>query len=970
MEKMLNGQTPEIREEVIENGKTKTVVDKEATIAIRDKQNTLNETFKKWIFDDPERRATLTAKYNRLFNSERAREYNGSFLRFAGMNPEYKLRKHQKDAVARTLFGGNTLFGHCVGAGKTFTMAASAMEMRRRGMARKPCFVVPNHIVGQWTNEFHELYPGANILTATQKDFTKSKRKLFMAKIVTGDWDAVIIPQSFFERMPVSQERQEAKLRSEIAQARSYLDEVKDKKNSNFRKRQMESSLKRLVTKLEKLMNATKDDLITFEDTGIDALFVDEAHYYKNKNIFSKKSHIAGLVLNSDTKRVKDMEMKIEYINDINHGEKNVILATGTPISNSMAELYTMQSYLQPKKLKEMGHHHFDNWSNDHGKVVTQVELAPNGTSYRTKERFSQFNNVQQLMNTFRMVADIKTLDMLDLPVPILKGSKPTTIAVEASKAQTELVKALVKVSELVKDRILPLEIYNMLVLTHHGSLGALDMRTLDINDFKRLEAYIKAKNPNENLDIDFNKLQASDNPTGKVNTCVEKVYEIYKSTTEPTIDSKGIKTEGKLTQMIFCDSSTPKDDGSFSVYNDIKEKLIIKGVPANEIVFIHDAKSNEEKEKIFAKMRTGEIRVLLGSTSKMGTGTNAQRLLVALHNLDAPWRPSDLEQRSGRILRQGNLNKEVEIFNYVTKNTFDAYRWQIIEGKQRYISQVMSGKIEANSITEADMHVLNYAEVKAIASGNPAIKLKSELEAELARIKVLEKQYLATRYQNQDMITTVLPNQIALKEGFIKSIAADTITRDKHTNKGFKMQIGKNQYNDLNDKKLAGELLLKAAASTRYTDQVIGIYKDFKIIPKAKSTLLEPTTIILQGATRHYIELGDSGIGAITRIDNALAKFNDNHKIANEQLIEIRQQLNATKEVVNTPFEHRLELEAVQSKLSAVNAELNIGKDNSVIMGETNEGEAIVSGIIDIERDDEEQGITATKKEDLDMEL
>jgi len=957
METMLNGGQPEIKDAVIlinDVGKEvkRYVVNREETIAIKEKQNILNEDFKKWIFDEPIRREYLTNKYNRIFNCERAREYDGSFLRFAGMNPTIMLNKHQKDAVARSLLGGNTLLAHCVGAGKTYTMATTAMEMRRLGIANKPGFVVPNHIVNQWTNEFMHLYSAAKILTATTKDFTKDRRKLFMAKIATGDWDAIIMPQSFFERIPVSKERQEAKMRNEIRQAREYLEELKRDDDSNWSKKQVEASLAKLQKSLKELGEMSQDNVITFEETGIDALFVDEAHSYKNKNIFSKKSRIAGLVLNSDTKRVKDMEMKVEYINEVNYGEKNVVFATGTPVSNSMAELYTMQSYLQPQKLKQMGHHHFDNWAADYGKVVSRAELAPNGKTFRTKERFSQFDNVHQMMNTFRMVADIKIPEMLNLNIPKLKGGKPTIVSVEASEAQQELVKGLVRASELISKRVLKPEIYNMLVVTHHGALGALDMRTIDIESvFRKIDniCYGAGELP---LDIDYDKLIPSDTKGSKINTCVDKVFDIYKDTTEPIYDSVGnVVREGKLTQMIFCDRSTPNNKGVFSVYDDIKQKLIAKGIKESEIVFIHDAKDNAQKEKIFAKMRTGEVRILLGSTHKMGTGTNAQRLLVALHNLDAPWRPSDLEQRGGRILRQGNLNDEVEILNYVTKGTFDSYLWQIIEGKQRFISQVMSGDVNANTIAEADELTLNYAEVKAIATGQPEIIRKMELEAKLSGLKVLEQQHTANRHQNQDAISKTLPNRIAVSTQHSKNIAQDIITRNENSTSDFVMKLGKNNFVGKENKKAAGELILKAVTSNQYAGRSIGTYKGFSIVP---SPIVDLTSVrvTLQGATQHNVELSNSGLGAISRIDYALKEFEKTLEETNRRITESQDELDTLKTIVDAPFEYEKELYDTQKELIEVNAKLNIGQDShaDVIGGVVNEDDAITAGVVDVE--------------------
>jgi len=926
MQTMLNQQQPEIKDTIIVNGKEKRVLNRDETIAIKERQTTLNEAFRKWIFEGPERREELVSKYNKLFNSEKVREYDGSFLRFEGMNPEVRLNKHQRDGVARIIFGGNTLLAHCVGAGKTYTMVAAAMEMKRMGIVNKPFFVVPNHIVNQWSNEFMELYPAANILTASKDDLKKDNRKIFMAKIATGDWDAVIVPQSVFGQIPVSIERQQNKLKAELDSARSYLEDLNLQKrcegqDNKWSVKQIEASIKRLEAQLQNINEMKKDDVLTFEDTGADALFADEAHAYKNKNIFTKMTRVAGLQARSDTKRTKDMELKVEYINEVSNAPRNVVFATGTPVSNSMVELYTMKSYLIRDTLREKNLHHFDNWAANFGRTVSQVELAPSGQTFRTKQRFSEFQNVPQMMNIFRMCADIKTPDMLNLPVPEMATGKPITIDAEASEAQKELVKALVELSEKINNRDIKPEEYNMLMVTNHGKLGALDMRCLDINTFRSLDARFE-------LGIDFDKLQAVDHPNSKVNLCVDKVFEIYKST-----------EADKLTQMIFCDQSTPKENSNkFTVYQDIKDKLIAKGVKLEEIAFIHDAKSNEAKEKIFNQMRSGKIRVLIGSTNKMGTGTNAQRLLVALHNLDCPWRPADLEQRIGRIVRQGNTNAEVGIYNYVTKGTFDAYSWQIIETKQKYISQVMSGKISPNSMDEIDALVLNYAEVKSIATGNPLIKRKMELEIEVQRLRVLERQYTAQKFKNQDDIIKEYPRKIAATESHIKGLEQDLVLRNQNTSVEFSMILGKNVYDERKD---AGALLLKAAGNGKYADKEVGVYKGFKIVPMIKVSLIESPKVALIGSVKHIVELSDSEVGSITRIENALNGIEQRIEDTTQQLNNTRNQFEATKTQVDLPFEQAEQLEEAQKELISVNNELDIGKESS-------------SNVVDEERLDE----------------
>jgi len=942
LETLLNQQQPEIRDIVItSDNKEKRILNRDETIAIKNKQVALGEAFKKWIFDDPTRRETLVSLYNKLYNSERAREYDGSFLRFKGMNPAIALDKHQRDAVARIILGGNTLLAHTVGAGKTYAMVAAAMEMKRMGIANKPFFVVPNHIVSQWSNAFLELYPGANILTASKGDLGKANRKIFMGKIATGDWDAVIVPQSVFGQIPVSIERQRRKIQQELEAARQYMEDGNiqshhSRQENHWSIKQMQVSIKNLETQLQALNDMKKDDLLTFEDTGADALFVDEAHAYKNKNIFTKMTRVAGLQVRSNTKRTKDMELKVDYVNELNNGPNNVTFATGTPIANSMVEMYTMQSYLQSGLLSSKNIHHFDNWASIFGQVVSQLEIKPSGNGFQTRQRFAKFKNVPQMMDLFRMVADIKTPDMLNLKVPQLATGKPIVVGVDASEAQKELVSALVALSEKIQLGVIKPEEYNMLTVTHHGKLGALDMRCISIEAFKNLDARY-------NLGIDFEALRASDHPNNKVNACVDNVFKIYNST-----------TEDKLTQMIFCDISTPKEnDKNFSVYYDIKSKLVSKGVRPEEIAFIHDAKANDiKKEKIFNQMRSGKVRILLGSTSKMGTGTNAQKKLVALHNLDCPWRPADIEQRMGRIVRQGNINDEVSIYNYVTRGTFDAYSWQIIENKQRYISQVMSGKISTNSMDDIDGLVLNYAEVKSIATGNPLIKRKMELEIEIQSLSILEKQYMALRHGNQDKVVNTLPRTIVRAEGLITKLEQDialrnTNTPESHTQE-FSMRLGKNDYKERKD---AGALLLKAAASGKYVDKEIGLYRGFKIVP-AEINNLGQSQITLIGTHRHVVELSDSDVGAITRIDNVLNNIDQQCQNTTQHLNNSMTQLESLKAQIDLPFEHSKQLEDAKKELAKVDDELGIGKEVStnVVDEDWGGGEKIIDGTIEVE--------------------
>lgn len=760
MEILLNQGSPKIYD-LYDDEKNQRILNKNETFAIKNKAKKLNEAFKKWIFDSPERRDDLVGKYNKIFNSERACQYDGSFLSFNGMSPYIQLREHQKNAVARILFGGNTLLAHCVGAGKTYTIAAAAMEMKRLGISNKPCIVVPNHLVNQWSNEFKKLYPKANILSATNKDFEKDKRKRFCARIATGEWDAVIIGHSSFGKIPISPERQAKKIQRDLKVAREGLACAKANKLDRFQVKQIEQSIKGLEVKLNKLNDSKKDDLINFENLGIDSLFIDEAHMFKNKFMFTKMGNIAGLS-KTNSQKSYDMELKCEYINEINKGERGVIFATGTPISTSMVELYTMQSYLQKETLTNKGLNYFDNWASTFGEVISSLELAPSGKGFKLRERFAKFSNLPELMNLYRKVADIQTKEMLNLPVPEIESGKAITIAVDPSPSQEALTNALVQLSEGINSKQIPTEHYNMLCVTNDGRLGAVDMRCVNINKFKEL---------GDLYGIDTNGITNDDYEFSKVNACINKVFEIYKDT-----------ENDKLTQMIFCDISTPQtkvkvpNNGEFlekskcfSVYDDIKEKLMMKGVNKEEIAFIHDAKTDEEKETLFRKMRNGSLRILLGSTARMGAGTNCQTRLIAEHHLDCPWRPSDYEQRIGRIVRQGNKNEVVQLYNYVTKSTFDAYLWQIIETKQKFISQIMSGKTQSREMEDIDATTLTYAEVKAIATGNPAIKRKMELDLEVQRLKVLEQQHTALKHSMQDKITKEIPLKIVKLESLIQ---------------------------------------------------------------------------------------------------------------------------------------------------------------------------------------------------------
>ncbi|MDR2089134.1 MAG: DEAD/DEAH box helicase family protein [Clostridiales Family XIII bacterium] len=895
-ETTLNQRNARIYDTKMVDGKEKRVLNHKETVAIRDRQAKLKQEFKRWVFDDPERREKLCEVYNRLFNSERSRVYDGSHLTFPGMSPEVRLDPHQRNGAARILYGGNTLLAHVVGSGKTYTMTAAAMEMKRLGMARKPCFVVPNHLVGQWASKFQEIYPTANILAATKKDFEKQNRRRFCARIATGEWDAVIIGHSSFEKVPVSRERREERLRRDLDEVEAALIEAKVNSGERVTVKELARTRKTLEYELKRLQSASKDDLVTFEELGVDALFVDEAHYYKNKFFFSKMSNVAGLS-KARAKKSGDLDMKCEYINEQNRSPRGVVFATGTPISNSMVELYTMQSYLQREELERLGLNHFDNWAAAFGEVVSALELAPSGRGFRVRERFAKFVNLPELMTLFHLVADIQTADMLDLPVPKIRDGKPITVAVEPSPELREYVQKLVKRAEDIHNGRVKPDVDNMLCVTSDGRNAALDMRCI---------------NP-----------ALPDFPGSKVNACVRNVFDIYKETEAQ-----------KSAQMIFSDISTPKGGAAFSVYDDIKEKLIGMGVKPAEIAYIHDAKTDEQKEKMFAAVRRGEIRIILGSTQKMGAGTNAQKRLIALHHLDCPYRPSDLEQRDGRIVRQGNDNPEVRLYQYVTKNSFDAYLWQIIESKARAIAQVMSGKNPSREIEDMDEVVLNYAEVKAVATGNPMIKRKMELELEVQRLQILEAQYRADRYSTENAVLKHIPAKLAKLAEEIKGYEADIDRKDAHGGE-FAMTLGKRQFTERKD---AGEVLLKAVMSGQYADRVIGYYRGFEIVPPERKSLTADPYILLKGTLTHKIELSDSEIGSIARIENALERLavcrDDNTREAEE----LRRRLEASKVRLTRPFEQDRELQDTLSELSKVNAELDIdrGADDGALPDDT----------------------------------
>ncbi len=881
------------------DGKKKSVLNQKETMLARSKQEMIKEEFKSWIFDDVERRNRLVEDYNERFNSIRQREYDGSNLTFEGMNPEIELRAHQKDAIARGLFGGNTLLAHEVGAGKTFEMIGIAMESKRLGMSNKSMFVVPNHIVEQFGREFNELYPGANVLCATEKDFTPDRRKRFCSRIATGSFDAVIIGHSQFEKIPISKERQEYELQGQIDEIIDYIDEYKRERDQRFTVKQLEKTKKKLETKLEKLnADYKKDDVVTFEELGVDKLFVDEAHAYKNLYLFSKMRNVAGIT-STDSQKSSDMLMKCRYMDEITNN-KGLVFATGTPVSNSMAELYTMQRYLQYDELKKMKLQHFDSWASTFGETITAIELNPEGNGYRSKTRFAKFYNLPELMNTVKGFMDIKTADVLNLPTPIAHYE---TIKTKPTEEQKEILETFSERADKVRDKQVDSSVDNMLLITNDGKKMALDQRLI---------------NP-----------LLPDDPNSKVNTCIKNVFSIWDK-----------YKDKKSAQLIFCDMSTPSSD--FNIYDDIKTKLIDMGVPENEIEFIHKAKNNMEKDAIFDKVRKGEIRVLLGSTQKMGAGTNAQDKLIAIHDLDIPWRPADLSQRAGRIVRQGNENKEVHIFRYVTENTFDAYLFQTLENKQKYISQIMTSKTPVRVAEDVDEATLNYAEIKALATGNPLIKEKMDLDVEVSKLKMLESNFKSNIYKLEDKVVKFYPKEIERLKERIENLKEDIKNVEpyrevdknlKEDNKFTSLIIDGNKYLD---KKIAGEFLLNKIKGVKIYREMdkdgekIGDYRNFDLSIKYDS-FFNKYNFILKGKGEYRGEFGTDEIGNITRMDNVLDKLPERLENTISKLKDIEEQFQTAKIEIQKTFPQAELLKDKTLRLAEVNNLLDMGKSEDI---------------------------------------
>lgn len=867
------------------DGRKTAVLNKKETAIAQSKQELIKDAFAEWIWKDPDRREAICKTYNILFNSNRPREYDGSHINFSGMNPEITLRKHQVNAIAHILYGGNTLLAHVVGAGKTFEMVAAAMESKRLGLCQKSLFVVPNHLTEQWATEFLQLYPAANILVATRKDFETKNRKKFCGRIATGDYDAVIIGHSQFEKIPMSVERQRAILEQQIDEIMMGISEAKREKAENFTIKQMEKTKKGLQAKIDKLNDQSrKDDVVTFEELGVDRIFIDESHYFKNLFLYTKMRNVGGIA-QTEAQKSSDLFMKCRYLDEITGG-RGIVFATGTPISNSMVELYTIQRYLQMSALEEQGLQHFDAWAANYGETVTAIELSPEGTGYRAKTRFAKFYNLPELMSVFKNVADIQTADMLKLPVP---EAHYHNIALKPSEYQKEIVASLAERAEKVRNREVDSSVDNMLLITNDGRKLALDQRLV-------------------------NPMLPSD-PNSKAAKCAENVFEIWQRTAGQ-----------RSTQMIFCDLSTPKDDGTFSVYDDIHAKLLELGIPENEIAFIHNAKSEVQKKDLFGKVRSGQVRILLGSTQRMGAGTNCQQKLVALHHLDCPWRPSDLQQREGRIIRQGNENPEVDIYSYVTEGTFDAYLYQLVESKQKFISQIMTSKSPVRSAEDVDEQALSYAEIKALASGNPMIKEKMDLDIEVSKLKLLKSNHLSQRYALEDAISKTFTKNIAEARERISGYEADIVAVKENTHPnadGFSpLTLMGVTYAE---KKEAGAALLTMCQNMLSPEAAqIGSYRGLTL-ELAFDTFAREYRLTMIGQLRHTVTLGTDVFGNLQRMDNALEGLPIKEQACREQLSNLQTQLETAKAEVQKPFPREEKLTTKTARLEELNSLLNL---------------------------------------------
>ena len=884
-----------------EHGNKKAVFNAKETTAAQAKQEVIKQAFQDWIWKDLERRNRLVRYYNDTFNSVRPREYDGSHITFGGISPEITLRPHQVNAIAHILYGGNTLLAHKVGAGKTFEMVAAAQESKRLGLCQKSMFVVPNHLVGQWASEYLRLYPSANILVTTKQDFETGNRKKFCGRIATGDYDAVIIGHSHFEKIPMSRERQREQLEKQLDDIERGIDDVQASKGEQFTVKQLMKTRKAIKTKLEKLNDTKrKDTVIDFEQLGVDRLFIDESHFYKNLYLYTKMRNVGGIA-QTEAQKSSDLFMKCRYLDEIT-GNRGTVFATGTPVSNSMVELYSVQRYLQYDTLAQNGLQHFDSWASTFGETVTALELAPEGTNYRAKTRFAKFYNLPELMQMFREVADIQTADMLKLPVPKVNYHN---IKTKPSEIQTEMVASLAKRAEKVRARLVEPNIDNMLKITNDGRKLALDQRMIDP--------------------------MLPDDPDSKVNACVDNVYRIWEE-----------HAATKATQLVFCDLSTPKNDGTFNVYDDMREKLIARGIPAEQIRFIHEATTDAQKKELFGKVRSGEVRVLFGSTPKMGAGTNVQDRLIAIHNLDCPWRPSDLEQRQGRIERQGNMFPEVEVYRYVTEQTFDAYLYQLVESKQKFISQIMTSKSPVRSAEDVDEVALSFAEVKMLATGDARFKEKMDLDIQVSKLRVLKQSYLSEHYDLEDRVLKYYPQTIKEYEERIAGYENDAALAEQHKPQGedkfCPMTLKGMTYTEKAD---AGEMLLAICKDYPMSAPTeIGSYRGFRM-EIFYDTVNAHYCMNLCGKAKHKVDLGADALGNLTRIENELSKLPARLEVAKTKKAETIAQLETAKEEIKKPFAFEDELKEKTERLNALNIELNLNeKDTSVMDTEPEQAE------------------------------
>ena len=885
-----------------EEGRKKPVLNKKETAIAQSKQDLIKQGFQDWIWSDPERREKLTKLYNEKYNSTRPREYDGSHITFNGMNPEIDLREHQKNAIAHILYGGNTLLAHAVGAGKTYEMTAAAMEAKRLGLCNKSLFVVPNHLTEQWASEFLQLYPAANILVATKKDFETKNRKRFCGRIATGDYDAVIIGHSQFEKIPMSIERQRAILEQQLEEITKGIIDLKANRGENFSVKQLEKSKKNIKLKLDKLNDQSrKDDVVTFEELGCDRLFIDESHYYKNLFLYTKMRNVGGIA-QTEAQKSSDLFMKCRYLDELTGG-RGTIFATGTPISNSMVELYTIQRYLQYNTLQRNNLQHFDAWASTFGETVTAVELTPEGTGYRAKTRFARFYNLPELMAMFKEVADIKTADMLDLPVP---KANFHNVAVKPTAMQKEMVASLAERAEKIRGGGVDSSEDNMLKITNDGRKLALDQRMM--NDM------------------------LPDEDGSKINACVDNIFQKWDETTPQ-----------RSTQLVFCDLSTPHNDGSFSIYTDIRKKLIERGIPESEIAFIHDADNETKKQELFKKVRRGDVRVLLGSTAKMGAGTNVQNKIIATHDIDCPWRPSDLEQRLGRTVRQGNENPEVDVYRYVTEETFDSYLYQLVEGKQKFASQIMTSKSPVRSAEDIDETALSYAEIKMLATGNPYIKEKMDLDIQVQKLKLLKSNFLTEKYGLEDKIIKYYPKEIARLSERIENLKLDVIRIEQHPKPTDDRFVGMVVMGvSYSEKQQAGQAIINACKSMTSPDPIpLGEYRDFTLA-LSFNTADRSYEVKIKGDTVHTVALGDDVFGNITRIDNRIERIPELLETAKAELANTEKQFETAKLEVQKPFAKEEELKSKTTRLDELNILLNLDKkENELVDSDIDEGEA-----------------------------